>query len=86
MLREKVLELDKKMMELLSRRLEYAEKIGEVKRRACMPYQDPEYFNFSLKQKQEYGQKIGLDAAEIQVFFELLQDLSINRMKKNVPL
>ncbi|MCS7076243.1 MAG: chorismate mutase [Bacteroidia bacterium] len=85
-LREKIQEIDRSMMILLAQRLQYAEQIGKIKRQMHIPYQDPAYFEYSLRIKEEYGKNLGLTIDEVKVFFELLQELSINRMKKDVSL
>ncbi len=85
-LREKIFALDQEMIVLLAKRMQYVEEIGKVKREKNLPFEDPVYFQFSLKKKQFYGENFGLSPDEIKLFFELLQDLSINRMKKDVSL
>lgn len=85
-LREKILALDKEIIVLLAKRLQYAEEIGKIKKQKNLPYEDSVYFQFSLKIKQDFGQNFGLTSDEIKLFFHLLQDLSINRMKKDVSL
>lgn len=85
-LREKIFAIDCEIIALLAKRLEYAQAIGKVKKERNLPYEDPVYFQFSLKKKQSYGENFGLSPDEIKLFFELLQDLSINRMKKDVSL
>lgn len=85
-LRKKILAIDYEMIALLAQRLEYMGAISKVKQRENLPLEDPDYFQFSLKIKQSYGQDFGLSPEEIKLFFEVLQDLSINRMKKDVSL
>jgi len=85
-MREKILAIDHEMIALLAQRLQYAELIGKLKKEKKLPYQDDAYFQFSLKVKQSYGQDLGLEPDEVKLFFELLQELSINRMKKDVSL
>jgi chorismate mutase len=85
-MREKILAIDHEMIALLAQRLQYAELIGKLKKEKKLPYEDATYFQFSLKVKQSYGQDLGLEPDEVKLFFELLQELSINRMKKDVSL
>lgn len=85
-LREKIFAVDREMIALLAKRLEYAEAIGKVKKEKNLPFEDPVYFQISLKIKQLYGKDFGLSPEEVKLFFELLQELSINRMKKDVSL
>lgn len=85
-LRKKLLSIDQEMIVLLAKRLAFAQAIGKVKKEKNLPFEDPVYFEVSLKAKQLYGESFGLSADEIKLFFELLQELSINRMKKDVSL
>jgi chorismate mutase len=84
--RKKILAIDMEMMTLLAQRLEYAEKTGKIKKENNLLFEDPGYFQSSLKIKQSCGQDLGLETEEVRLFFELLQELSINRMKKDVSL
>jgi chorismate mutase len=85
-LRAKILAIDHEMIVLLAKRLDYACQIGQIKKQENLSFEDTDYFQLSLKIKQSFGQNFGLNPEEIKLFFELLQDLSINRMKKDVSL
>lgn len=85
-LREKILAIDLDMLVLLGKRMEYIQEMSTIKKMENLPFEDSAYFQSVLKIKQDYGQKLGLSSEEIKLFFELLQTLAINKMKKDVFL
>lgn len=81
-LRQKIDEIDEKILLLLKERIEISKKIGEEKRRHGISLRDFERENEKYKQITEKALKLKLNPEEVKRVYREIIDMSIHAQEK----
>lgn len=76
-LRQKIDEIDEKILLLLKKRIEISKKIGEIKRKQGIPVKDPGREGEKYKQVLERALKLGLNPEDVINIYQKIIDMSI---------
>ncbi|MCS7125213.1 MAG: chorismate mutase [Candidatus Bathyarchaeota archaeon] len=77
-LRQKIDEIDEKILLLLKERIEISKKIGEEKRKRGIPLRDLERENEKYRQIAEKASKLKLDPEEVKKVYREIIDMSVH--------
>ncbi|MBN2682365.1 MAG: bifunctional 3-deoxy-7-phosphoheptulonate synthase/chorismate mutase type II [Bacteroidales bacterium] len=80
-LRNQIDSLDSQLLELLGRRMDIVEKIGEFKRKNDITILQLRRWENILKTRTEWGQKLGLDNELIKQMLEIIHKSSIKKQE-----
>ncbi|MBS7646461.1 MAG: chorismate mutase [Candidatus Bathyarchaeia archaeon] len=80
-LRQKIDEIDEKILLLLKERIEVSKKIGEIKQKQGIPVRDPKREEEKYKHISEKAAEFGLDAEDVKNLFQKIIDISIRIQK-----
>ncbi|MEM2537578.1 MAG: chorismate mutase [Candidatus Bathyarchaeia archaeon] len=81
-LRQKIDEIDEKILLLLKERIEISKKIGEEKRRHGIPLRDFERENEKYKQITEKALQLKLNPEEVKRVYRGIIDMSVHAQEK----
>lgn len=81
-LRQKIDEIDEKILLLLKERIEISKKIGEEKRRHGIPPRDFERENEKYKQITEKALQLKLNPEEVKRVYRGIIDMSVHAQEK----
>jgi len=81
-LRQKIDEIDEKILFLLKERFEIAKEIGEEKRKQGIPLRDHEREDEKYKQLMEKALKLKLDPTAVKEVYQKIMDMSLHAQKK----
>ncbi|MEM2937390.1 MAG: chorismate mutase [Candidatus Bathyarchaeia archaeon] len=81
-LRQKIDEIDEKILLLLKERIEISKKIGEEKRRHGIPLRDFETENEKYKQITEKALQLKLNPEEVKRVYRGIIDMSVHAQEK----
>lgn len=76
-LRNKINDVDRKLVGLLARRMELVDEVGYIKRSAQLPPLDASRWQEVLSSRKEWGSELGLDPSFIQDIFNRIHDYSL---------
>jgi len=83
-LRQKIDEIDEKILLLLKERFEIAKEIGREKHKHGMPLRDLERENEKYKQIMEKALKLKLDPKAVKEVYQKIINMSV-RVQKSAP-
>lgn len=77
-LRQKIDEIDDKILSLLKERIEISKKIGEIKRKQGIPVKDLRREEEKYSQVKEKALKLGLNPEDVTNIYRKIIDMSIH--------
>ncbi|MEM1539821.1 MAG: chorismate mutase [Candidatus Bathyarchaeia archaeon] len=81
-LRQKIDEIDGKILLLLKERIEISRKIGKEKRKHGIPLRDIERENEKYRQLMESALKLKLDPEEVRRVYKQIIDMSVHAQER----
>ena len=81
-LRERIDDIDDRLLTLLQERMETVSELGTYKREHDMPASQPERFRSMLRQRLEWCEAHGMNETFVRQLFELIQQESIRRQQQ----
>jgi chorismate mutase len=82
LLRHKIDEIDKELIELLARRMDISERIGDVKRKNNIAILQVERWNEIIRNALTHGEELGLSEAFIMKYLSGIHQESIERQTR----
>ena len=82
MLRQRIDEIDEKILLLLKERIEIAKKLGEEKRKQGIPLRDHERENEKYQQITEKALKLKLNPDEVKKIYQNIIGMSVQAQKE----
>lgn len=77
--REEIDNIDREIVALLSRRMDVAREIGEMKRRESIPVLQPERYKALMEQKMEEAERLNLSPEFLRRIFSIIHDESVSQ-------